>query len=55
MEQVDDFAWKKGQTYGTVLQYWEVVNGENVAGNPRWGRSPQEYYFWMGGTDHPNA
>jgi LysM repeat protein len=40
---------------GTVLQFWEVVSGENVAGNPRWGRSPQEYYFWMGGTDKPNA
>lgn len=40
---------------GTVLKYYEVVSGENVAGNPRWGRSPQEYYFWMGGTDRPNA
>ena len=40
---------------GTVLQYYEVVNGENVAGNNRWGHSPKEYYFWMGGTDHPNG
>lgn len=40
---------------GTVLNYIEVVNGENVAGNPRWGHSEQGHYFWMGGTDHPNA
>jgi Tfp pilus assembly protein FimV len=40
---------------GTVLNYTEVVNGENVAGNPRWGHSEQGHYFWMGGTDHPNG
>lgn len=40
---------------GTVLNYVEVVNGENVAGNPRWGHSQQGHYFWMGGTDHPNG
>ena len=40
---------------GTVLNYIEVVIGENVAGNPRWGHSEQGYYYWMGGTDHPNG
>ena len=40
---------------GTVLNYIQVVNGENVAGNPRWGHSEQGHYFWMGGTDHPNG
>ncbi len=40
---------------GTVLNYYEVVNGENVAGNPRWGHSVQGHYFWLGGTDHPNG
>jgi LysM repeat protein len=40
---------------GTVLNYIAVVNGENVAGNPRWGHSEQGHYFWMGGTDHPNG
>ncbi len=40
---------------GTVLSYFEVVNGENVAGNPLWGHSDQGYYFWLGGTDHPNG
>jgi LysM repeat protein len=42
-------------TAGTVLNYIAVVVGENVAGNPRWGRSEQGHYFWMGGTDHPNG
>jgi LysM repeat protein len=40
---------------GTVLNYIAVVNGENVAGNPRWGHSEQGHYYWMGGTDHPNG
>jgi hypothetical protein len=40
---------------GSVLNYVEVVEGENVAGNPRWGRSVQGHYFWLGGTDHPNG
>ncbi len=40
---------------GTVLNFVEVVNGENVDGNPRWGRSEQGHYFWLGGTDHPNG
>jgi hypothetical protein len=40
---------------GTVLNYVEVVEGENVAGNPLWGLSAQGHFFWLGGTDHPNA
>jgi Tfp pilus assembly protein FimV len=40
---------------GTVLTFFEVVIGENVAGNPNWGHSDQGYYFWLGGTDHPNG
>jgi LysM repeat protein len=40
---------------GTVLNYIEVVVGENVANNPRWGHSEQGHYYWMGGTDHPNG
>ena len=42
-------------TRGSVLNYIEVVDGENVAGNPRWGHSVQGHYFWLGGTDHPNG
>src|SRR5437868_4450731 len=34
---------------GTVLSYFEFVNGENVSGNPLWGHSIEGYYFWMGG------
>jgi hypothetical protein len=40
---------------GTVLTFFEVVNGQNVQGNPLWGHSGQGYYFWLGGTDHPNG
>ena len=40
---------------GTVLSFFEVVTGESVAGNPRWGHSDQGYYFWLGGTDRPNG
>ena len=40
---------------GTVLTFFEVAIGENVQGNPRWGHSNQGYYFWLGGTDHPNG
>lgn len=40
---------------GTELNFIEVVNGENVDGNPRWGHSKQGHYFWLGGTDHPNG
>jgi hypothetical protein len=42
-------------TQGTVLTFFEVVNGQNVQGNPHWGHSDQGYYFWLGGTDHPNG
>lgn len=44
-----------GFPQGTVLTFFEVVNGENVDGNPCWGHSDQGYYFWLGGTDHPNG
>ena len=40
---------------GTVLNFVEVVSGENVNGNPNWGHSEQGHYFWLGGTDHPNG
>jgi LysM domain len=40
---------------GTVLNYVEVVHGEEVNGNPHWGRSAQNHYFWLGATDHPNG
>lgn len=40
---------------GTELNFFEVVNGENVGGNPRWGHSVQGHYFWLGGTDRPNG
>ncbi|HET9919996.1 MAG TPA: LysM peptidoglycan-binding domain-containing protein [Ktedonobacteraceae bacterium] len=40
---------------GTTLNFVDVVNGENVNGNPRWGHSQQGHYFWLGGTDHPNG
>ncbi len=39
----------------SVLNFVEVVNGENVNGNPHWGHSQQGHYFWLGGTDHPNG
>jgi LysM repeat protein len=39
----------------TTLNFVEVVHGENVDGNPHWGRSEQGHYFWLGGTDHPNG
>lgn len=37
---------------GTILNFVEVVNGENVDGNPHWGHSEQGHYFWLGGTDY---
>ena len=40
---------------GTPLNFVEVVNGEFVEGNPRWGHSIQGHYFWMGATDRPNG
>ena len=40
---------------GTELNYLEAVIGENVNGNPFWGHSKQNHYYWLGGTDHPNG
>jgi LysM repeat protein len=40
---------------GTVLNYVETVNGEEIHGNPLWGCSWEWHYYWMGGTDHPNG
>jgi len=40
---------------GTVLNFFEVQQGQNVGGNSNWGHSYQGYYFWLGGTDHPNG
>ena len=40
---------------GTILNFVEVVQGENVDGNSYWGHSEQGHYYWMGGTDHPNG
>jgi LysM repeat protein len=40
---------------GTVLNFVEIVGGENVEGNPRWGHSEQGHFFWLGGTDHPEG
>ena len=40
---------------GTPLEFVTVVFGEDIAGNPRWGLAPQEYYFWLGGTNRPNG
>lgn len=42
-------------TVNSSLNFVEVVNGENVNGNPRWGHSEQGNYFWLGATDHPNG
>jgi hypothetical protein len=40
---------------GTVLNFVQVVLGENVNNQPLWGHSEQGHYFWLGGTDHPNG
>lgn len=40
---------------GTVLNFVEAVNGENVDGNPQWGHSEQGHYFWLGGTNCPTG
>lgn len=40
---------------GTVLNFTEVEEGENVRGNNHWGHSTQGRYFWMGGTDRPQG
>ncbi len=40
---------------GAALNFVEVVNGEDLHGNPRWGHSEQGHYFWLGGTNRPNG
>jgi len=40
---------------GSVLNFVQVVNGEDLEGNPHWGRSRQGHFFWMGGTNRPNG
>ncbi len=40
---------------GTALNFVQVVNGEDLEGNPHWGRSRQGHFFWMGGTNRPNG
>jgi surface antigen len=40
---------------GSILNFMEVVNGENVDGNPHWGHSEQGHYFWLGGTNCPEG
>lgn len=38
---------------GATLNYYEIVDGESVNGNARWGHSIQNHYYWMGATDNP--
>ena len=40
---------------GTVLNFIEVVQNENVNGNAYWGHSTQGHYFWLGGTNRPQG
>jgi len=40
---------------GSVLNFTEVVAGEPVQGNPYWGHTVQNHYYWMGGTDRPQG
>ena len=37
---------------GTVLNFVDIVLGENVDNQPLWGHSEQGHYFWLGGTDY---
>jgi hypothetical protein len=37
---------------GTILNFVEIVDGENVDGYSLWGHSEQGHYFWLGGTDY---
>lgn len=48
-----EVVWKAAP--GTTLNYFEVVPGENVGGNPNWGHSVENHYYWMGGTDQKNG
>jgi hypothetical protein len=41
--------------HGTVLNFVQVVHGEDISGNSLWGLSKQGHYFWLGGTDCPNG
>ena len=38
---------------GSVLNFVDVVMGENVNDQPLWGYSEQGHYFWLAGTDSP--
>ena len=46
---------------GFALSFDEVVRhappSNEHSSNPNWGhnRDGDEYYFWLGGTDHPNG
>ena len=40
---------------GTQLNFFEVVEGQMIDGNPYWGHSVQGHYYWMGGTDRPQG
>ncbi len=40
---------------GDWLSFIHVVSGENIKNNSRWGQSEMNWYFWLGGTDHPNG
>jgi hypothetical protein len=40
---------------GTTLNYTEVVEREDVEGNPSWGHSVENHYYWMGGTDYSHS
>jgi len=40
---------------GSVLNYIEVVDEEEVAGNPRWGHSVQGHYLWSSSHISPET
>lgn len=50
-----DYPIVNNYSQGTSLNFFEVVEGEFVGGNPYWGHSTQGHYYWMGGTDRPNG
>lgn len=47
-----EIVWKAPP--GTTLNYFEVVQGEFIEGNPEWGHSVEDHYYWMGGTQPKN-
>lgn len=51
----EESAWVANFPEGTTLNFHEVVEGEMIDGNPYWGHSIQNHYYWMGGTDRPNG